>query len=89
MNPSQITSKTATADITTDTAFLKTVVLTGGSDAATVVVKKGGSSGTQVLKLAAAAGVTVSSGDLHNAHCPTGIHVTLTGTGPAVSVVWE
>lgn len=89
MNPSQITSKTATGDVTTSTATLKSVILTGGSDAATVIVKAGGASGTQILKLAAAAGVSVPSGDLHNALCPSGIHVTLTGTGPAVTVVWE
>ncbi len=89
MSPSQISSKTATGDVTTDTAYLKSVVLCAGSDAATVVVKKGGSSGTQVLKLAAAANTSVASGPLFNAQCASGIHVTLTGTSPAVSVVWE
>lgn len=89
MNTSQITSKTATADITTATAVLKSVVLTASSDTATAVVKAGGSSGTQVLKLSALANTTASSGDLHDAFCGSGIHVTLTGTTPACTVVWE
>lgn len=89
MKPSQITSRTTTGDITTETAYLKSVVLCAGSDAATVIVKKGGSGGTQILKLATAANTSVNSGPLFDAQCGTGIHVTLSGTSPAVTVVWE
>jgi len=84
-----IKAAAATGDITTASAYLRNVVLTAGSDAATVVVKAGGSGGTTVLTLKAAANTTAASGELGGAYCGSGIHVTLTGTGPAVSVVYE
>ncbi len=89
MNTSKITNRTTDGDITTSSAYIKGVVLTAGSDTATVVVKAGGSSGTQILKLSAVANTSAPSGDLHDALCADGIHVALTGTSPAVTVVWE
>jgi len=89
VSESQISSKTATGDVTTASAYIKNVVLTASSDTATVVVKAGGSSGTQILKLSAVANTSANSGDLHDSYCASGIHVTLTGTSPAVSVIWE
>lgn len=88
MNPSQILQRTTTGDVTTTDATLKTVILAAGSDAATVVVKAGGASGTTILKLAAAT-ATTEAANLPNVYCDSGIHVTLTGTSPAVSVCWE
>lgn len=87
MSPSKIVQASATGDITTDTAHVRAVVLTAGSDAASVVVKAGGSGGTTVLTLKAAASTSVWAG-LCEAHCSGGVHVTLTGTGPTVSVVF-
>lgn len=89
MNPSQILSRTTTGDVTTGDAYIHTVSLTAGSDAATAIVKAGGSSGTQILKLAAATGTTVVSGDLGDAFCKGGIHVALTGTSPACTTTWK
>ncbi len=88
MDASRIMQRTTTGDVTTGSAYLRSVVLTGGSDAATAVIKAGGSGGTTMLTLAAATGVVAASGDLHNALCSGGIHVTLTGTGPSVTVVY-
>lgn len=84
-----IKAVSATGDITTATAYLRSAVLTAGSDAATAVVRAGGSGGTVVLTLRAAANTTASTPDLGRALCGSGIHVTLTGTGPAFSAIYE
>ena len=89
MSATTIKAASATGDITTATAYLRSVVLTAGSDAASVVVRAGGSSGTTVLTLKAAANTSAATPDLGRALCGSGIHVTLTGTGPAVSVIYE
>lgn len=83
--------RTTTGVVTAADAYLKSVILTPGSDAATVVVKAGGASGTTILTLAATSSTTGSSvsGDLYGAYCADGIHVTLTGTSPAVTVVYQ
>lgn len=85
---SQISHVTATGDITTRDAYLRSVVLTGGADAATVTIRAGGDSGTVVLAVGAGAGETAAA-DLHDAFCGGGIHVTVdTGTTPDVTVVY-
>lgn len=86
---SAIKHVTATGDIVTHDALLRAVVVTAGSDAASATVKAGGSGGTTVLVVKAAAGTTGSTGDLGGAQCPGGIHVTATGTSPAITVVYE
>lgn len=86
-----IVQRTTTGAVTAADAYLKAVILTPGSDAATVTVKAGGASGTTILTLSATsstAGNSVPSGDLCAVFCKGGIHVTLTGTSPAVSVVF-
>lgn len=83
-----MTAAAADGDITTRDCLLHAVVLTGGSDAATVVVKSGGSSGTTILTLKAAAATSVSTGNIGDVPCD-GIYVDVTGTAPAVSVVWS
>lgn len=89
MTVSNIVRRTTTGDITTASGYLRAVILTPGSDAASAAVKAGGSSGTTILTLTALAnGVSVPSGELFDALCKDGIHVTLTGTGPAVTVVF-
>lgn len=80
---------TATGDITTDDAYLHAVTITGGADAATATIRMGGSGGTIILTVNAAIGVTVSSGYLGDIDCPNGIHVTITGTTPSVSVSYS
>lgn len=89
MSTSVIKAVAATGDITTANAYLRNVVLTGGSDAATVVVKAGGSSGTTVLTLKAPTVTSIATGELGRAYCAGGIHVTVTGTAPAVTVIFE
>lgn len=85
----QIKAVAATADITTANAYLHSVVLTGGSDAATVVVRAGGSGGTVILTLKAAINTTAPPAVFGRAYCAAGIHVTVTGTAAAISVEFE
>lgn len=87
-DPSKIVQATATGDIATGTAYLRSVILTAGNDDATVTVRAGGSNGTVVLTLAAAQATSVSTGMIKDALCSGGIHVTLSGTGPSVTVVY-
>lgn len=89
MNAAVLKRVTATAVIVATTASLHAVVITGAADAATVTVRSGGASGTIILVLNAAIGVTVSSGYLGDIVCPAGIHVTITGTTPSVSVSYS
>lgn len=86
MRGSAITRVTATGDITTSDAYLRGVVVTAGADAATATVRAGGSGGTVVAVVKAAIGATVSV-DLHDAQCGGGIHVTVGGTTPDISVI--
>lgn len=88
MTNSLIKHVTATGDIVTSTAPLRSVVLTGGSDAATAVVKAGGSGGTTILTVKAATATTVAVPLNADVICSGGIHVTLTGTAPAFTAVY-
>lgn len=88
MNASTIKQLSATGDVTTADAFVRSVVLTAGSDAATLVVKAGGSGGTTVLTVKAAASTTVEVA-CHDASCGGGVHATLTGTAPVATFVWS
>lgn len=81
----------ATGDVVAQTlhAILWTVTLAAGSDAATVVVRSGGASGTIHLKLAAVTGDTVTwccPSNMNGVPIGDGIHITVTGTGPSVTV---
>ena len=87
MRTSKIAERTTTGDVTTDDAWLRGVILTGGSDAATAVIRQGGSSGTVVLSIKAAT-ATTQPVVVTDADCSNGIHVTLTGTAPTCTVVW-
>lgn len=89
MGDSQIKAVSATGDITTADAYLKAVSITAAADAASVTVKSGGSGGTTVLVVKAAIGATAVVPNLHDAYCADGIHVTLSGTGPSATVVFE
>jgi hypothetical protein len=89
VSATQIKAVAATGDITTANAYLRSVVLTGGSDAATVVVRAGGSGGTVILTLKAATATTAPPAVFGRAYCGSGIHVTVTGTAPAVTVEYE
>lgn len=89
MSATNIKAVAATGDITTTLSYLRSVVLAANSDAASVVVRAGGSGGTIILTLRAATGTTAATPDLGRVMCAAGIHVTVTGTAPAVSVVYE
>lgn len=89
MSATKIVAVAATADITTANAYLRSVSLTGGSDAATVVVRAGGAAGTVILTLKAATATTAPQAAFGRLYCGAGIHVTVTGTAPAVSVEFE
>lgn len=92
MPTSSILRRTTTGDVTTGGTYLRAVILSPGSDAASVTVKAGGSGGTTILTLSAPSsttGATVSSGNLFGAYCAGGVHVTLSGTGPSVTVIYE
>lgn len=90
MEPSNITLRTSTGNICTRTAYLRSVVLTAGVDAAKVTIRAGGASGTAILVLGAeAAGKSFGTGELEDVLCVDGIHVTVdSGTTPSVSVVY-
>lgn len=85
---SNMIERNTTGDITTASAHLRGVVLTAGSDAASVVVRAGGSGGTTILTLKAATATSEPTGYIPDVLCAGGIHVTLTGTGPTVAVVY-
>jgi hypothetical protein len=89
MNNGIIKQLSATGDVTAADAHLKAVVLLGGSAASTIAIKAGGSSGTTVLTMKAAIDTVVPSGDLHDAYCAGGIHVTVTGAGALATFVYE
>lgn len=89
MMPSQIVQVAATADITTRDAYLSSVTLSGGSDAAVLTVKAGGSGGTTILVVKAAIATTVAVPDLHDSFCGDGIHATLTGTAPSATFTFS
>lgn len=89
MSVSAIKQVTATGDITTRDALLRNVIVSAGVDAASAVIRAGGASGTVVLTVKAAIGLTQATGELGRASCPGGIHVTASGTAPAITVVYE
>lgn len=89
MDAAQIKRVTATGDVTTVTSYLRSVVLTAGADAASATVRSGGSGGTVVLVIKAGIGLTESAVLGAAAACPGGIHVTVTGTTPDVSLVYS
>lgn len=88
MKSYKLTQLAATADVTTATAHLKSVHLTGGSDAATLTIKAGGSSGTVIAVIKAATATTAPPIDFGDALCAGGIHATLTGTAPSATFVY-
>lgn len=83
---------TATGVIKTGDAYLKSVALEGGSANSTVQVRDG-VDGTPAVILSLAAVIGASAlwvaADPDGVFCGTGIHVTLAGTGAAVSVEYE
>ena len=83
---STLTHVTATGDITTASAILKSVAATGSGAAGTAVVRRGGSGGTIVVTLKALSGDTVTwtAADPDGVLCADGIHVTVTDSEVAV-----
>lgn len=74
----------ATGDVTTVVpAYLHSVVLTAGSDAATLLVKDDSTGDTRLtLKAAASTSVVWNSSSKEGVFFGTTIHATLTGTAP-------
>ena len=83
------TQLAATADVTTASSYLKSVHLTGGSDAATLTIKAGGSSGTVIAVIKAASATTAPPIDFADFLCSGGIHATFTGTAPSATFVYQ
>lgn len=83
---STLTHVTATGDITTGSAILKSVIATGSGAAGTAVVRRGGSGGTIIATLRAPSGGTVvwTAADPDGVLCADGIHVTVTTSEVAV-----
>lgn len=83
---------TATGQVVAGPVLLKSVTLTAGSDAASVVIDDStDGTGTDRLTLKAAANASAvwASPDAEGVYFGTAIHVTLTGTNPAVTVEYE
>ncbi|HCU51629.1 MAG TPA: hypothetical protein DGG94_17820, partial [Micromonosporaceae bacterium] len=72
MRSSNIAQAAATGDVTTQSGYLRSVVLTAAAATSTVVVRAGGSGGTVVLTLSAVANTSAPSGDLGDALCKDG-----------------
>jgi len=82
-------NKTASGAVKSAPGIFCGAVLTGGSDAATLIVYDNtAGSGTVVLKLAAAAGVSVSIVLPEGVACNKGMYAALTGTAPSASVFY-
>lgn len=88
MRTSQIQQVSATGDVTTRDAYLRSASLTAGADAATLTVRAGGSGGTVILTVKAAANTTAAVPAIADAYCADGIHATLAGTSPVASLVY-
>jgi hypothetical protein len=93
MDVAQIKRVNATGDVTTVTSYLRSATLTAGADNATATIRSGGVGGTVVLVLKApspsAVGETVTVDLGGAACCPGGIHVTVAGTTPDVTLVYS
>lgn len=89
MDTAQIKRVTATGDVTTATSYLRSVTVTAGVDAATATVRAGGAAGTVLLVVKAAIGATESVNLGADAQFAGGIHVTVGGTTPDISLVYS
>lgn len=86
---SKLSHHTATADVTTGSAILKSIICTGNTAAGVAVVREGGAGGTIRATLRAPSGDTVewSAADPDGILMADGIHVTVTTA--EVTVEWE
>lgn len=81
----------STGNVTTSVpAYLWSVTLTAGSDAATLVIKDGSSGPTRVtLKAAANSTVQWRAASPDGVLMGTAIHATFTGTGPVADIEFD
>lgn len=88
--PGALTERTTTGELATAgvPVVVTAVVLTAGADAASVVLRDGGAGGTVRLTLKAAANSSVPVIFPSGVVFGSGVHVTLTGTSPTVSVAY-
>ncbi len=86
---SKLSHHTATGDVTTSSAILKSVVCTGNAATGVAVIREGGVGGTIRATLRALSGDTVewSAADPDGVRMEDGIHVTVTTA--EVTVEWE
>lgn len=86
MGPLNYLNLVASGSVKASGGVLHTAILTGGSDAATLIVYDNtAGSGTIILKLAAAAGVTVVAPLNCGWAFGKGCYAALTGTAPSAS----
>lgn len=85
---SNIIRVTATGDAVSTSVNLRAVYLCAGAATATAEIRAGGSSGTQILSVAAQTGLFTPVADLHDALAIGPLHVTISGTGASVTVVY-
>lgn len=89
---SRLTQRSSDGAAYTGNAYLKSVTLTAGSDAATVVIDDStDGSGTDLLTLKAPTGTTVEwqARDDGGVFFTTAIYCDLTGTAPVVTCEYE
>lgn len=84
-------STATSAAVLTEAGTLYGAVLTGGSDAATLIVydNTNAASGTVLLKLAAAAGVSVAFTPDFAVAGNVGLYAAVTGTAPLATVYYK
>lgn len=82
---------TATGNVTAVVpAYLHSVTLTAGADAASVVIKDGSSGAARLtLKAAASSTVTWRAGSADGVLFAAAIHATFTGTSPVADVEFD
>lgn len=86
---SKLSHLSVTADVTTASAKLKSLICTGNGAAGVAVIREGGSGGTikATLRAASADSVSWTAADPNGIHMADGIHVTITTA--EVTVEWE
>lgn len=85
---SNIVRVTATGDAVSTSVNLRAIYLCAPSATSTAEIRAGGSSGTQILSLAAQTGNSAPAADLHDVFCIGPVHVTISGSGASVTVVY-
>lgn len=87
MFPVKYTNLAASALVKSGPGALTSLTLTGGSDAATVILSDATSGATPaIIKLSAAANVSVTANFSYPLAFSSGCYATITGTAPSVTI---